>query len=269
MGAEMKKLIKYIKLYFLLFAQYAKSLMSFKVDFFISLIGMFMWWVPSFISILIIFYNIPSLSSYSYYELMYMYGFFLLAMEPSALFFNNVWRIDTAVRYGDFIKYYLKPINMLFYFMSESIDLQSLWTIPAGIGIIVWTSIKLNIQWTAIKILITILLLFSSSLIICSFMLTTACTAFWITNAHSLLEIVSSFRENSRYPITIYSKGLRILFSTLIPIGFVCFYPTQWILQLDGFGIIPYLTPFVGIFFFSISLFVWKKGVLKWTGTGT
>jgi ABC-2 type transport system permease protein len=265
----MTSIRRHARLYRLLCAQYLKARMSYRGDFLVSIIFMMIWFLPSFFSVVVLFSNIPSLAGWSLEELVFVYGFYMLAMVPNGLFFQQVWQLPWQVRRGDFIKYYFRPLNMMFYYMSEIIDINSLNGIPIGIGLMAWASIKLGIVWTFARIAGAIVLLASASLVVCALMVASASTAFWITNSHSLLNLASRFRENARYPMTIFSGGFRLAFSILVPIGFVAFYPSQWILRPEEAGLVPWLTPVAGVASFALACLVWSKGVRRWSGTGT
>jgi ABC-2 type transport system permease protein len=265
----MKTILKYIRLYFLIGSQYAKSRMSYRADYFISIIGTVFWFFPSFFSIIVIFTNIPSMAGWSLDELIFIYGFYLLSMEPNGIFFGNAWSLSSQIRSGNFIKYYFRPLNMMFYFMTEGFDLIAHWGIPVGIGLIIWSSIKIGVVWNAVRIIVALSLLCSASLIFIGLMVAAASTAFWLTNSHSLLMLVSRFRENARYPLTIYNTAFKVIFSTILPIGFAVFYPAQWILRPDEAGIAPFFTPLVGVACFLVAYLIWHVGTRKWTGTGT
>ncbi len=262
-------IMRYVRLYGLLTAQYFKARMSYRADFLIKIIGTFVWWLPSLFSVVVLFTNVPSLAGYSLEELVFIYGFYMLASTPNGLHFGNSWQLPQQVRSGDFIKYYFRPLNMLFYYMSEIIDLSSLWAVPAGVGLMVWSSIRLGIAWSAIRVAGTVVLVLSASLIIDALMFGAASTAFWLTNSHSLLQLVSRFRDNSRYPMTIYNGAFRFIFSVIMPIGFVAFYPVQWILRPGEAGAAPWLTPVVGIGCFAIAYLLFHRGARRWSGTGT
>jgi ABC-type uncharacterized transport system permease subunit len=260
---------RHVGLYFHLAAQYFKARMSYRGDFIVAVLGTFFWWLPSFFSVVVIFVNIPSLAGYSLEELVFIYGFYMLAMTPNGICFGNAWQLPRQVRSGDFIKYYFRPVNMMFYFMSESIDVGSLYGVPLSIGLIAWSSIRLGLAWNAVKLIGAIVLFFSASLIVDALMVAAAATAFWLTNSHSLLQLISRFRDNSRYPLTIYNDAFRLVFSIILPIGFVAFYPVQWILRPGEAGIAPFLTPVVGIVSFALTCLLWHRGTRRWSGTGT
>jgi ABC-2 type transport system permease protein len=265
----MRTIARYIRIYLLLVAQHLKARMSYRADFLVSIILTFFWWVPSLFSVAVIFANVPSLAGWSLEELVFVFGFFMLASTPNGIFFGNAWQLPWQVRSGNFVKYYFRPLNMMFYFMSEDIGLGSLWAVAAGVGLMAWSSIRLAIAWDAVRILGTLVLVLSSSLIVSALMIAAASTAFWLRNSHALLELVSRFRENARYPMTMFNGVFRFIFSAIVPIGFVAFYPAQWILRPGEAGIVPFLTPLVGVACFALAYLVWHRGARRWSGTGT
>ncbi len=265
----MKTILRYVRLYFLIGAQYAKAKMSYRADFIISVVASVFWCVPSFFSIIVIFTNIPTLAGWSLEELVFIYGFYLVAMGPVGIAFNNVWSLPWHVQSGSFLKYYFRPLNIMFYFMSETVDVNVLWALAVGTGLMVWSSVKLGIVWTAGRIIGTMFLALSASLIVDAFIIAASSAAFWFTNAHSLLALVSRFREYARYPLSIYNVAFRVIFSVILPIGFVAFYPVQWILRRGQAGIAPFLTPVVGAACFALAYLLWSAGTRRWSGTGT
>jgi ABC-2 type transport system permease protein len=260
---------RYARLYGLLAAQYLKARMSYRTDFLVSLVFMLLWFLPSFFSVVVLFASIPSLAGWSLEELVFVYGFYMAAMVPNGVFLQNVWQLPWQVRSGAFVKYYFRPLNMLFYYMSEVIDLSSLSGIPVGAGLMAWASFRLGVAWTAARLAGTLVLLASASLVVCALMLASAGTAFWLTNSHAFLNLASRFRENARYPMTMYNGAFRFAFSVLVPIGFVAFYPSQLIIRPEEAGLLPWLTPVAGIACFALACLVWSRGVRRWSGTGT
>jgi ABC-2 type transport system permease protein len=265
----MKTLRRYLRLYFLITSQYVKARMSYRSDFIISCFGIFFYNIPSFFGLVVIFSNIPSLAGWSFDELMFIYGFTVLSMGPVGIVFDNIWSLSWQIQNGGFIKYYFRPLNMMFYFMSETVDLKGIPQIAIGIALVVWSSIRIGIAWDFVRVLGALSLLFTASLVMIGFMVAASSTAFWITNSHSLVMLVSRLREYARYPLTIFNSAFRFIFSVIVPIGFVAFYPVQWILHSGESGIVPFLTPIVGVLCFTLGYIVWSRGTRRWSGTGT
>ena len=56
--------------------------------------------------------------------------------------------------------------------------------------------------------------------------------------------------------------------SRIVLLG-VAFYPVQWILHSGEAGIVPFLTPLVGVICFAFGYLIWHMGTCRWSGTGT
>lgn len=109
----------YVKIYGMIFSQDLKSKMSYRADFIISTLGMIFSNISGFVTFWILFQNFPTIMGWNYHEMLFFYGFSLLALTPVQCFFDNNWNLRRNVFSGDFIKYYFRPINMFFYYQSE------------------------------------------------------------------------------------------------------------------------------------------------------
>ena len=265
----MRTLLSYTKLYALIISQYIKARMQYRADFFISSFGILLESGAGLFSLWVIFHSISELIGWSFNELIFIYAFSLVAVSPSQLFFDHIWYLSHNIRQGAFIKYYFRPINMMFYYMSEIFDIKGFTKLVLGITAFIYASYRLGIDWTFPKIILLLALLFSSSLIMISLMIMAASTCFWTGEAGSLLLFVFKFGEYSRYPITIFNNFFKLLFTYVIPIGFVAFYPSKFFLRPMETNILAYLSPVAGILLFFLAYLVWRKGVNSWTGTGS
>lgn len=114
----------YVRIYGMIFSQDLKSKMSYRADFIISTLGMIFSNISGFVTFWILFQNFPTIMGWHYHEMLFFYGFSLLALTPVQCFFDNNWNLKQNVFSGDFIKYYFRPINMFFYYQSEVFDIK-------------------------------------------------------------------------------------------------------------------------------------------------
>ncbi|MBN1216916.1 MAG: ABC-2 family transporter protein [Candidatus Lokiarchaeota archaeon] len=265
----LRNLIFYLKLYFKITGQYIKARMQYRTDFLISIIGIIFTNIIGILFLWVLSLSIPSIGKWKIDHLMFLYGFSLLAVTPLQLFFDHIWMLRYRLQEGEFIKYYLKPLNSMFYYISEVFDLKGLGQLGFSIGILIYSSIKIGFEWTFLIVIIFILLLFSASLIMISLMIIAASTAFWITNSYSVLAFVFNFKDFSKYPLSIFNTIFRYFFTFVIPIGFVAFYPTTLLVFPEDINATIILSPFIGIALFILAYSIWKKGMNNWSGTGT
>jgi ABC-2 type transport system permease protein len=64
-------------------------------------------------------------------------------------------------------------------------------------------------------------------------------------------------------------RFFRFVFTYVIPIGFVAFYPAQLFLRPEDVSPLVYISPLIGIGFFALAYIVWHRGVNSYTGTGS
>ena len=264
-----KSLSFYFRIYCKILAQDLKSKMSYRADFIISTIGMICTNISGFISFWIMFRNFPSIDGWNYYEILFLYGFSLISLTPVQCFFDNNWSLRQNVYTGDFIKYCFRPINLFFYYQSEVFDVKGLGQLAFGIGTLVYAWIKLGLGFSVLMLLKLIIFLLTASLIMIALQNAAAATCFWIQNSFYVLDLAYRFRDYAKYPVTIFSKAFRFIFTFIMPIAFIAYYPSLVILRPDQIPVLSWLSPVIGVLFFWISYKIWMYGATRYSGTGS
>jgi len=260
---------EYFRLYFYIEAQYIKAQMQYRADFLISSVGMFFSSLATLSIFVVLFNSIPSLAGWNLMEMVFIYAFYMIAISPMQILFDNTWNLRYQVQSGDFLKYYFRPLNMLFYYMSERFDMKGLTQLAAGIILLVYASLQLRLAWTIGKLLLLVVALFSASLVVVGLVVIAGCSAFWLVNSYPVLALSWRLREFAPYPISIFDGIFRFAFTFILPIGFMAFYPAQFFLRPADISPWFYLTPVIGIALFALAYGVWTLGVNSYSGTGT
>lgn len=264
----MRTIGEYIRLYFLIEALYIKGRMQYRVDFIISSIGMFVSSLATLGIFWVIFDNVPDIAGWTLMEMVFIYAFYMIAISPMQILFDHAWQLRFHVQQGSFIKYYFRPLNMMFYYMSEMFDIKGLTQLAAGIILLVYASIQLNIDWTLARFALLVMTVFSAALVQISIIVAASCATFWVMDSYPVLGLAWKLREFSPYPMTIFDGAFRFTFTYLIPIGFVAFYPSQLFLRPEEVSPLIYFSPIIGMGLFAITYWIWTKGVNSYTGTG-
>ncbi|HCK66359.1 MAG TPA: ABC transporter permease [Anaerolineae bacterium] len=265
----MRTLGEYIRLYFIIEAQYIKARMQYRADFIISSIGMFFTSLATLGVFWVILQSVPDVAGWSLMEMVFIYAFFMIAISPMQILFDHAWQLRFHVQEGTFLKYYFRPLNMMFYYMSEIFDLKGLIQLVMGIVLLIYASIQLQIDWTLLKIFLLLITLFSAALVQISIIVAASCAAFWVVESYPVLGLAWKLREFAPYPMSIFDGAFRFMFTFLIPIGFVAFYPSQLFLRPEEVSLLVYFSPIIGIGLFSLAYWIWTKGVNSYTGTGS
>ena len=259
---------EYLRLYFLIEALYIKGRMQYRLDFIISSIGMFVSSLATLGIFWVIFDNVPNIAGWTLMEMVFIYAFYMIAISPMQILFDHAWQLRFHVQQGSFIKYYFRPLNMMFYYMSEMFDIKGLTQLAAGIILLIYASVQLDIDWTLVRLALLVMTVFSAALVQISIIVAASCATFWVMDSYPVLGLAWKLREFSPYPMTIFDGAFRFTFTYLIPIGFVAFYPSQLFLRPEEVSPLIYFSPILGMGLFAITYWIWTKGVNSYTGTG-
>lgn len=259
----------YFQIYIKILSQDLKSKMSYRADFFVSTIGMILTNVAGFVSFWIMFQNFPSIMGWTYNEMLFMYGFSLIALTPVQCLFDNNWSLRYYVYSGDFIKYCFRPINLFFYYMSEVFDIKGIGQFLFGLGTLIYAWNTLGLGMSAVIFIKLIIGLVTASLFMIALMNAAAATCFWIVNSGYVMMTAFRFKDYAVYPVTIFNPIFKFLFTFVIPIAFIAYYPSLLFLRPNEVPLLTWLSPFIGIAFFLVSYLIWMKGAKSYSGTGS
>jgi len=267
--AVKRGLIWHFKIYFKIIAQDIKTKMHYRADFIISNFAQVLHHVSGFITFWLIFQNFPAIDGWGYHEMLFFYGFSLIAFTPTQCLLDNNWSLRHNVRSGDFIKYCIRPINTFFYYMSEVFDLKGLGQLAAGIAVLTYAWINLGLGFSLEILALLLLMLTGAGFFMAAMLNLSAATAFWLTNTGFVMVLAVRFRDYARYPITIFGGFLRFTFTFVIPMAFVSYYPSLVFLRPGEIPLLTWLSPVIGAAFFALSCFVWSLGAKRYSGTGS
>lgn len=259
----------YIKIYWLLATQDIKGKMQFKTDFWLSSIGILISNLTGVLMFWVLFRSINSLAGWTMYEMLFMYSFSLLALTPAQIFFENLWNLSGNIISGNFIKYCFRPLDIFFFYIAEIVDVKGFSQFIVGLSGLWYSGHRLGLSLSPLQWLLLPLVLLSASLIMISLSVFASSFCFWIMDASAPMIFVNKFRDYAKYPLTIYNRFFKYVFTFLLPIGYIGYYPSLLFLRSDSFTVLTLISPFVGLLFFGASYRFWSYGAKKYSGTGS
>jgi ABC-2 type transport system permease protein len=262
-------LFYYWRIYRKLIANYIKDRMSFRVDFFMGLVGVTCINVSGIATLLLLFRTVPTLGGWDYNEMLLLFGFFELACEPVWLLFDKLWSLWGDLERGDFILCYFKPINTMFYYMSDVLNLKSFGSLVFAVIVFVYALAHLSVAWTVWKVVCFILMYAGSVFVFGGLRILFTSTAFWMGRNVSIMNFTMRLEAFTRYPLTIFARPFRFVFMYILPFAFIAYVPVNDLLRSPDVSPAWFLTPLVGAAVFAMACLVWTLGVRHYTGTGT
>lgn len=175
---------------------------------------------------------------------------------------------------GDFDRMLLRPLSPLMQVVCGDVRLHQVGRLIQGVLAMAIALRLVEINWTAVRLVVLILALVSTATVFTALFLFDATICFWTTQS---TEAMNAFTYGgttlAQYPLHIFDQWLRRLFLWLIPLGFTIYLPGAFLLDKPDQLHLPAAAPFVAplfalLFAGAVGLF-WRHGVRRYQSTGS
>lgn len=255
MLTEVKKYINLIKDYFVLNLSAA---MEYRVSFITQVLGMllnntffiFFWWI--------VFRNTGSIGSYSFKDVMTIWGIAASAFGFSFILFGNARNITNLIIQGGMDVYLLQPKNVLINVICSGTTVSAWGDLIYGY-ILFFAVYGFDLK----RLLLFTLFTVTGGIIFTGVLISAHSLTFHVGNAtviaNSVFEFVLSF---SLYPEDIFRGYVKFFVYSVIPAGFIAFLPMKVIKFFDIKILLLVLA--AGAVYFAFAWFIFFKGLKKY-----
>jgi ABC-2 type transport system permease protein len=216
----------------------------------------------------------PSMNGWNFREMFFLYALWMTGHELHNALFFNVINVPEFVREGRFDRFLVRPLDALFQVLT--VPQQQ---IPDGLVLatitLIFSIFVSGVRTDAIFFIFVPLVVAGGALIDLGISLTIATISFWFIRVDTLRWVVMSLEQDfTRYPISIYSRGVRLVLAFVFPFAFMNYFPATYFLGKTDIGlhlspVVGLLTPAVGLAWFGVSYLFWREGLRHYQGTGS
>ena len=219
-------------------------------------------------------YNFPSLAGWSFREVAFLYALWMLGHSTHNLFFFSVGEVPVYVQEGSFDRFLVRPRDVLFQIVSVP---NQQWPdeLVLAIAWFAFATWYAHVRVDAVFLVAVPLVVVGGVLIDLAISLAIATLSFWFVRVDTLRWVVMSLeQEFTRYPVSIYTRGVRILLAYVLPYAFMNYFPAVFFLHKTGqsLAVVPWLgllAPAVGGVWFAAAYAFWHAGLNRYQGTGS
>jgi len=242
------------------------SAAAYRLDFFVGLLVAFAGAMLSPLFILLIYDSGAAIGDYGVYQVYLIQGVYLLASGlGSVLFFDIVPAATFRVREGTLDVLLLKPAALLSMLIASSYNNGGLANLLGGALLIALSLMNLPAP-TPLAWLKFLPLFASGMVVLFSFSVILAALGIvWLGNSR-LLDIYGTLSRFASYPVTIFSKALRVLLSYLIPVAMLGFFPASVLMGIPADA--AWLSVLSCAAFCCLSLLFWRHMIKRYTSAG-
>ena len=215
-----------------------------------------------------------SLAGWTFPQLAFLYGLSLVSHGLQVIFFIQTWFVSDYVTNGDFDRYLLRPLNVFFQFIIQYVNLIGVLDLIPGIIIFLYGANAVGFTWTIPHLLQVGGVVFGAVLIRAASYLIVGSVAFWTQRSSSLTWMMMGLMDNATiYPVSIYPRFIQSLFTFIMPLAFISFYPACDFLKQEsnlGFSLTFVLwTPLVGLGYFVLAQMIFLRGLQRYESAGS
>lgn len=248
-----------------------KSSMQYRANVIMLAISASLISLGELLSIFIMFQNFKSVGSWGFYETSLMFGLVTAIYAFTECFARGFDEFSQVIKHGDLDRILVRPVGLMTQIFGTKIELSKFLRFLLGIAVIIFSLIKLNIEWTIIKVGVLILTFFCGCLVIWGVMLIGAgISVFSVENLEFINVFTNGAKEIAFYPVNIYNKWLARIFTFVVPVACFNYLPVSYLM---GYGNLPQivyaLSPLMGVVFIIPCLLFFRWSMKRYQSTGT
>lgn len=268
------RLLWSVRAYLLLVAAWVRVSMTYRTSFVILLVANFLITGLDFAAILVMFANVDRLGGFALAEIAFLYGGTSVAIGVADLLLGNIDRLGNRIRMGTFDAMMVRPIPLFVQSSADEFALRRFGRIVQGSAVLGWSVVTLDLDWTAAKVLMVPYLLVCGTLIFLALFTMGAAFQFWTTDGS---EVANAFTYGgntlTQYPLTIFPRELVRVLTFVVPVAFVNWYPSLFVLgRPDPLGLpdaFRFASPIAALLLCALAALIWRTGVRRYRSTGS
>lgn len=235
----------------------------------------FMIWVYMCINLLttLIFWLIVNQNAYlpnwTYQELI-IYTLILDFSQSIGQIGFGITQLPYALQSGEFDLMMIKPLSPILFLIGKYMNLSLI------IQRIITTSLLLIISFHIFlielafsRVLVSFIMVLMGVFIYQMFNALLHFSAFWLKKVDFITNLFYSLDDFQQYPLDLFDKLVRYIFTLVIPFALICYYPSLVLLNKTDIQI-QFLMIYLGVFiaFLLITRCVYQRGVSKYESFG-
>ncbi len=229
-----------------------------------------------FLTFALVFLRFDAIGGWSLGEIAFIWGLTEAAFGTMDMIFSgfDYDYFGPMIRKGQFDQLLLRPVNITLQVMGSRFVLRRLGKITEGLIIFIYALTQIQINWTVAKIAYLPLIYLSEVLFFGSLFVIGATTTFWTMERLEILNIFTyGGSEIMSYPMHIFPRPIRMVFTYLVPAIFISYYPATFILNkhdpLNAPPFFAFLAPLIAAGMMIGALAFWRFGVKNYQSTGS
>lgn len=258
----MKLLVRYLKLHLRLALEYKSS-------FILTTIGQTINIVGELFVLYCLFNKFKLLDEYNIDEILLSFSIIWLGFGIMEVLFRGWDHFSYLINRGDLDTLLIRPRSLFLTITGTEIAYEKSSVALVSLGFLIYSFIKAVKVITIAKIILVIICVAASLILYLSLFIISAAMCFKSVQGLEFMNVFTyGSRQLGQYPIDMFGKVIKKIFTYFIPITLVNYYPVKFILGYTN-NYLYFLIPFGVLVLFSFSILLFKIGLRSYQGTGS
>jgi ABC-2 type transport system permease protein len=208
--------------------------MAYRTSFWMQITSNFIVNFAEVLAVFAMFYRFDNMGGWSLAEVAFLHGVSMMTFSVADTLVVGLNSVPSQIRQGEFDRVLIRPMSAWLQSIVSEVSLRHFGQFAQGALIFGYALSQLSIHWSLSKLLMLPMMVVPGVALFSALFTVEAILSFWTVNG---VEAVNAFTYGgstlARYPMHLYNQGMRFLFMWIIPVGFVCYYPSLFVLEKD------------------------------------
>lgn len=209
------------------------------------------------------------LNEFNLYEISLSFSIIWTGYSLAQIFGRGFDKFSKLIVDGSFDLLLIRPRNILIQVIGSDIAYEKIGKFIAAIIILIYSIINVVTNISLFKIVLIVIMILSTLIIFFSIYIIGSTVSFYTIQG---LEIINIFTDGTKqlnqYPIDIFNKTIKNIFTYIIPITLVNYYPVQYLIGKSN-NILLTLLPLLASLIIIPSILIFKIGLKKYKSSGS
>ena len=252
-----------------------RAQMQYRMSFLMAAGGSFVSTIVEVTAIWALFDRFGNLPNWNLAEVCFLYGIVNISFAIADSITTGFDEFGSQyIKTGQFDRLLLRPRSIVLQLLGHELALRRVGRLAQGIAVFVWGASHVQVDWSLFNLAFLIFTIASGVAFFTALLIFQAALAVWTVES---LEIMNTMTyggvQMAQYPMDIYSTWFRRIFTYLIPLACISYFPVLIIMdKADPLGthiLFQVAAPLLGFVFLAASLVAFQFGIRRYTSTGS
>ncbi|MEP7054634.1 MAG: ABC-2 family transporter protein [Actinomycetota bacterium] len=250
-----------------------QAVLQYRTDTMIWIIYGICWQTSTLIFATVLITRFSGLGGWPSVGVLLIAGMRLLSHGFYVLVFDNFSRLPQIIDEGRFDGYFLRPVPIFTQLLLSSFSMNAIGDLLVAFALCGYALPRIAIHWTVGKVLFLIAGIIGGTLIEAAIQMIAACFLLRSPGTRAVPSFIDELLGTfGNYPLTILPGALQGVFTFVLPLAFVAYFPVAVILDLAPRNIfmstLAHLSPAVGLVLFLAARRVWARSLQGFASVG-